>query len=84
LLDALEWRRLLLSVPFPLAERSAALLEGLLPHPPLTRDQVRLLKTDKIVSGAEVTLADLGIAPSALEAFLPALKAKHSRSSRAR
>ena len=37
----------------------AGLLE-LLPNPLLTRDQVRLLKTDKVVSGVEPILSDLG------------------------
>jgi NADH dehydrogenase len=43
----------------------AALFERL-PNPPLTRDQVRLLKTDKVVSGAELTLGDLGVQPRPL------------------
>jgi NADH dehydrogenase len=63
---------------FPLAELLGIVLERLLPHPPLTRDQVRLLQTDKVISGTEPTLADLGISPSALESFLPELNATHS------
>jgi NADH dehydrogenase len=47
----------------------AGLLE-LFPNPPLTRDQVRLLKTDKVVSGMEPTLGDLGVQPRHLEQFL--------------
>ena len=50
----------------------------LLPNPPLTRDQVRLLKTDKVVSGAELTLGDLGVQPRPLEEFLTIFKDKHS------
>jgi NADH dehydrogenase len=50
----------------------------LLPNPPLTRDQVRLLKTDKVVSGMEPTLGDLGVQPWPLEEFLALFKAKHS------
>lgn len=73
LVHVLGRRRMFLSIPFPLAELLARLFE-LLPNPPLTRDQVRLLKTDKVVGGAEPTLADLGITPSAVETFLhPAL-----------
>ena len=75
LLAAMGWRRALLPVPFPLAESLGAVLE-LLPASPLTRDQVRLLKTDKINSGREPTLADLGIRPTDLRAFLRTLKAK--------
>jgi uncharacterized protein YbjT (DUF2867 family) len=71
LLTALNRQRVLLPVPFALAEMQAGLLE-LLPNPPLTRDQVRLLKTDKVVSGAEPTLGDLGVRPRSLDEFLAA------------
>jgi NADH dehydrogenase len=76
LLATVGWRRALVSVPFPLAESLAAVLE-LLPAPPLTRDQVRLLKTDKINSGREPTFADLGVRPTDLRTFLQAFKAKY-------
>lgn len=75
LLAALGRRCIFLSIPFPVAEIQATLLE-LLPSPPLTRDQVRLLKTDKVISGREPTLADLGVHPSPLRDFLPVLKEK--------
>lgn len=61
-------------VPYPAAILLASVLE-LLPTPPLTRDQVRLLKTDKVVGGAHATLRDLGITPRALEDDLPAIVA---------
>ena len=73
LLTALNRQRILIPIPFALAEMQAALFERL-PNPPLTRDQVRLLKTDKVVSGAEPTLGDLGVQPRLLEEFLAALK----------
>jgi uncharacterized protein YbjT (DUF2867 family) len=71
LMSALDRQRLLIPIPFTLAEMQARLLE-LLPNPPLTRDQVRLLKTDKVVSGAEPTLGDLGVRPRSLDEFLAA------------
>jgi NADH dehydrogenase len=71
LLTVLNRQRMLLPIPFALAEMQAGLLE-LLPNPPLTRDQVRLLKTDKVVSGAELALGDLGVQPRPLEQFLTA------------
>jgi NADH dehydrogenase len=77
LLTALKRRRVLIPIPFALAEMQAGLLE-LLPNPPLTRDQVRLLKSDKVVSGMEPTLGDLGVQPWPLEEFLALFKAKHS------
>src|SRR3546814_13925742 len=63
-------RRLLLPVPFPLASLAAFFAE-LLPTPPLTRDQVKLLKRDNVVSGEHPTLVDLGIRPTAAELILP-------------
>ena len=72
LLTALHRQRVLLPIPFSVAEMQAGLLE-LLPNPPLTRDQVRLLKTDKVVSGMEPTLGDLGVQSRSLEDFLAAL-----------
>ncbi len=76
LLTALNRQRVLIPIPFALAEMQAGLLE-LLPNPPLTRDQVRLLKTDKVVSGAEPTLGDLGVQPRPLEDFLAVVKDKY-------
>src|SRR6266446_5913051 len=77
LLTALNRQRVLIPIPFALAEMQAGLFE-LLPNPPLTRDQVRLLKTDKVVSGAEPTLGDLGVQPRSLEEFLALFKDKYN------
>jgi uncharacterized protein YbjT (DUF2867 family) len=77
LLTALNRQRVLIPIPFALAEMQAGLLE-LLPNPPLTRDQVRLLKTDKVLSGMQPTLGDLGMQPRPLEGFLTALKDKYN------
>ena len=77
LLSALNRQCVLIPIPFALAEMQAGLFE-LLPNPPLTRDQVRLLKTDKVVGEVEPTLGDLCIQPWPLEEFLAVLKDKHS------
>ena len=77
LLTALNRQRVLIPIPFALAEMQARLLK-LLPNPRLTRDQVRLLKTDKVVSGVEPTLGDLGVHPRTLEEFLAAFRDKYS------
>ena len=77
LLAALNRQRILLPIPFTVAEMQAGLLE-LLPKPPLTRDQVRLLKTDKVLSGMQPTLGDLGVQPRRLEEFLAVFKDKYS------
>ena len=78
LLAALNRQRVLLPIPFALAEIQAGVLE-LFTNPPLTRDQVQLLKTDKVVSGREPTLGDLGVQASPLdEKFLSVFKDKHA------
>ncbi len=63
-------RRLLLPLPFAAAEILAIFL-GLLPVPPLTRDQVRLLKADNVVAPGALGFADLKITPQALELVAP-------------
>lgn len=62
--------RWLIPVPFWLASLQATFL-GLLPSPPLTRDQVRLLQRDNVVSPGAPGLAELGIAPTAAEVIIP-------------
>jgi NADH dehydrogenase len=64
-------RRLLISVPFSLATIQAVFLQ-LLPSPILTPDQVRLLKSDNVVAKGALTLSDLGISPTSIEAEVPA------------
>ncbi|HEY6578509.1 MAG TPA: complex I NDUFA9 subunit family protein [Rhizomicrobium sp.] len=63
-------RRLLAPIPFSLAMVQASVL-GLMPNPMLTRDQVQLLRRDNVVSHGVRTLADLDIAPEAVEAVIP-------------
>jgi NADH dehydrogenase len=63
-------RRPMMSLPWGLARLQARFLE-LLPVPPLTRDQVELLKRDNVVSAGAPGLAELGIAPTAVEVVLP-------------
>lgn len=63
-------RRALLPVPFPLWELQARLAE-ILPSPPLTRDQVALMRHDNLASPDLPGLAELGVTPTALESVLP-------------
>jgi NADH dehydrogenase len=70
LLEHMGRRRLLVSLPFVAAEAQAYVLEWL-PKPPLTRDQVALLKSDNVLGGHEPGLRDLGIEPTPLESVLP-------------
>jgi uncharacterized protein YbjT (DUF2867 family) len=70
LLAEIRRKRLLIDLPFGLAAFQARLM-SFLPSPPLTPDQVELLKSDNIVSSGAMGLADLGISPTAVEAILP-------------
>ena len=63
-------RPLLVSMPFRAAEVLGGLL-GVFPGAPITHDQIRLLKTDKVISGSELLLGDLGVEPQALETIVP-------------
>ena len=71
-------RPLLVPLPFWTAEMLGGLLQ-VFPHAPLTRDQVRLLRTHKVVSGSEPTLADVGVEPKALETIVPEYLAVYRR-----
>ena len=75
---------LLLPIPF-----EAAAIIGLLGDamrfqpvpiaPPLTSDQVKLLRADNVVAAGALTLADLGVQPTALEAILPTYLYRYRR-----
>ena len=70
LLDEIRRKRLLANLPFGLAAAQARLM-SILPSPPLTADQVELLKRDNVVSSSALTLSTLGITPTAIEGILP-------------
>ena len=63
-------RRLLVPVPFAVAEIQARLFE-LLPGPPLTTSQVDLLRMDNLASGDLPGLRELGIRAKAIEDIVP-------------
>lgn len=67
-------RRALVPVPFPVARVMGLFgdLLSVLPFaPPITSDQVELLKRDNVVSAGAFGLEDLGVPATALEAVLP-------------
>ena len=74
-LATIERKRLLVPVPFFAAKIKATLLQYM-PKPPLTPDQVELLRVDNVVSEAAKaegrTLQGLGIEPEPIEAIVPA------------
>jgi len=70
-------RRLIVNIPFGIAAAMAWAMElvqtvtfGLIP-PQITRDQVRSLRVDNVVSEGARGFADLDITPAAIEAVLP-------------
>jgi len=74
-------RRFLMPMPYWLAALEAAWLQ-FLPRPPLTPDQVRLLRSDNVVHDGAGTLADLAIEPTDAEAILPAYMDMYRRRGR--
>ena len=69
-LNEIRRKRLFVDLPFGLAALQARLM-AILPSPPLTPDQVELLKSDNIVSSGALTLASLGLTPTPAEVVLP-------------
>jgi uncharacterized protein YbjT (DUF2867 family) len=70
LLETMSIRRVLMPLPFSIAEIEGSMLQ-FLPKPPLTRDQVELLKSDNVAGGQQPGLAELGIEATPLEKVLP-------------
>ena len=73
-LATIERRRLLVPIPFAAMKLQAACLQ-FLPKPPITPDQVEILKYDNVVSAAAKadgrTLEGLGITPELIGAVVP-------------
>ncbi len=71
-------KRPLVPVHFMIAKLLAVFTQ-FLPVPPLTPDQVRLLRIDNVVGSEARTLGDLGLAPTAAEVVLPTYLFRHRR-----
>jgi NADH dehydrogenase len=77
MLKVIERRRAVVNMPFWLARFFAfwfdlwQTMSGGLIRAPLTRDQVRTLAHDNVVSDGAKGFGDLGIEPTAMEAVLP-------------
>ncbi|NOX73877.1 MAG: complex I NDUFA9 subunit family protein [Alphaproteobacteria bacterium] len=77
MLRVVRRRRLLVNIPFWMARINAWFLDigskmtvGLFPNKILTRDQVKLLAHDNVVSDDALKLSDLGIEPTPMESIL--------------
>ncbi len=68
-LKQVDRRRILVPFPFFLWDTVAAFM-AFFPNPPLTRDQVKLMKRDNVIEGNELTLEELGISPVSVEEIL--------------
>ena len=78
MLEIIERRKPIVSVPFPVAglmafglDMAQAVSLGLFHNGVLTRDQLRNLRHDNVVSDDARGFVDLGIAPKAMDAVLP-------------
>ena len=77
MLSVIRRRRMVLNVPFFVGSIMGtsfdilSAITGGLVKGPVTRDQVKTLRSDVIVSQDAKTLADLGITPTSMEAVLP-------------
>ncbi len=77
MLGVIRRRRLILGLPFALGSAMGAAFDGLhtvslgLAPRPLTRDQVRNLAADNVVTGEHPGFEALGIRPRSMEAILP-------------
>ena len=77
MLEVIQRRRLILGLPFVLGSVMGAAFDGLhtatfgLAPRPLTRDQVRNLRRDNVVTGKHPGFDALGVRPRSMEAILP-------------
>lgn len=75
--------RMIVPYPIPLAFVTALFAE-LIPTKPFTRDQVYMLKTGNVLTGAHKTIQDLGVEPCGIEAILPSYLRSYRPPSRRR
>jgi NADH dehydrogenase len=73
LLAEIGRRRLLVPVPFGAARLLGLVAQNLasIAAPPITADQVDMLRLDNVAAPGSLGLADLGVTPSALEPIVP-------------
>ena len=70
MMDHTDVRRPIIGLPFGLASFMAFFM-GFLPAPPLTMDQVTLLKSDNVVSKGAKGFKTLGLKPETIDSVLP-------------
>lgn len=70
LLKETRRNRALVPLPFFVGDIQAFFAE-FLPNPPVTRDAMKSLRSDNVVGADALTLADLGVSPTAAEVIVP-------------
>lgn len=70
ILNVIDKKRMLLPVPVVAMKFPAALM-SILPNPPITLDQLRMLDTDNVVSKNMANITSLSITPQPIEAHVP-------------
>ena len=78
-LREIQRERVLLPLPWSVAKLIGTLGDMLPIAPPLTADQVELLRSDNVVHEGMPGLADLGITPRAVEAIVPTYLYRYRR-----
>lgn len=82
MLEVIQRRRFLVSVPWPAASVLGAvgdLVAGVGVPPPITTDQVALLRSDNVAAPGAPGLKELGVEPNALEAIIPTYLYRYRR-----
>jgi NADH dehydrogenase len=69
-------QRPILDIP-PFLAAIPAVLAGWLPNPPITRDQIRMLRRDNVVGEGALGFEDLGLTPSPIQVVLPSYLARY-------
>jgi len=77
-LHHINQQRCLLSLPYGVGTMIGTVGQ-ILPTPPITPDQIKLLKKDNIVTGSLPGLNDLGIPPTSVESILPTYLSQYEK-----
>ena len=76
IIGQIKRRRMLIPVPHAVM-MMASIPMGLLPNPPVTRDQLKQLKLDNVVAKGAKGFDDLGISPVPIELVVPGYLARY-------
>lgn len=71
-------KRMLLPVPFPIWDLVAGVMR-VMPRPPVTRDQITLMRRDNVVGEGALGFKDLDVEPAAVEDVLPTYVGRDAR-----